>query len=68
MLADLQFVTRAKVTETIQSDMAKIHYKIKGEVFEIVGDTFADAIQVSYSDPVLRLKSAMFKIFEQALI
>lgn len=50
MLSNLVFVTRAEVTEVVESGMAKMHDKIKFKVVEIVVETFEDATQTIYYD------------------
>lgn len=65
--ADLGVVTRADVTEIMESCLAKIYDKIKAKVAETIGDVCGDALQSSYLDSNKALKSAMFNIVRNAL-
>lgn len=50
MLADLFVSKKSKVSEIIESAMAKIHDNIKAEVVKTVTETFGDTIPSSYCD------------------
>lgn len=68
MSADLIVVTRARVAEIVESQMAKVHDKIQAEIVEAVAETFENVIQTSYLDSNERLKSVMYNVLEHALI
>lgn len=67
VLADLGVVTRAKVTEIIESRMAKINGKSKAEVVKTVADTAENAPESRFLDSNEGLQSAMFNIVEHGL-
>lgn len=60
-------VTRAEVTEIVESCKAKVHYKIQVENVENVVETIEDIIQTIYSDWNDGLKSKVYNIFYHAL-
>lgn len=67
ILADLRARTRAQVTEIVDYCMAKLHEKLRAEVFETEADMFENALQSSYLDSNEWRKSVMLSMMEDGL-
>lgn len=67
VLANLGTVTRAEMSEVIESFIASIHEMMKAEVGETLAETFGNALRFCYLDLNEGLQYAMFNIVKHAL-